>query len=245
MHPIIGVTTSQGRNAHQQDLVQVTQAYVRALVEAGGVPVLIPSLISPSDWKGLFGTLNGLLFTGGGDISVDRFGGTPHPRIGEADAGRDDMELSLLHAAVSGEKPFLGICRGCQLVNVGLGGTLFTHLPDQLSGSLDHDYPGDLRTTLVHPVQIEEGTRVSAIIGEPIIRVNSHHHQGIKDLAQGLRVAGRAPDGLVEAVELPDHPFGVAVQWHPEWLTGQAHARNLFGQFVEAAGSSPSRTGRA
>jgi gamma-glutamyl-gamma-aminobutyrate hydrolase PuuD len=92
-----------------------------------------------------------------------------------------------------------------------------------------------MRTALVHEVRIEEGTRAAEVLGEPILKVNSHHHQGLKDIAPGLRVAGHAPDGLVEAVELPDHPFGMAVQWHPEWLMDQQPTRNLFRKFVEAA----------
>ena len=132
-------------------------------------------------------------------------------------------------------KPFLGICRGCQLMNVALGGTLYTHIPAQLPGALDHSYPGKLRTVLVHPVKIEEGTHMAEVFGEPLIHVNSLHHQGLKDIAPSVRVTGVAPDGLVEAIELPDHPFGLAVQWHPEWLTDQAGTRNLFRKFVEAA----------
>jgi putative glutamine amidotransferase len=245
MAPIIGITTSQGSNSHHQDIILVTRAYVSAILEAGGVPVLIPSLLSHGDWTSLFTRLDGILFSGGGDISVDRFGGTPHARIDGMDAARDVLELGLLRAAVSGEKPFLGICRGCQLVNVALGGTLFTHIPDQLPGALDHDHPGDQRKILVHAVKVEEGTKVSEVLGETVVKVNSHHHQGLKDIGSGLRVAGRSPDGLVEAVELPGHPFGLAVQWHPEWLTDQSHARNLFLRFVDAARVSEARAENA
>ena len=131
---------------------------------------------------------------------------------------------------------FESICRGCQVVNVALGGTLYTHIPDQLPNALDHDYPGNKRTILVHEVKIEEGTHIAEIYGVPIVRVNSLHHQGLKDIAPSLRVAGHAPDGLVEAIELPDHRFGLAVQWHPEWLTDQEPTRKLFRKFVEAAG---------
>jgi gamma-glutamyl-gamma-aminobutyrate hydrolase PuuD len=92
-----------------------------------------------------------------------------------------------------------------------------------------------MRTVLVHEVKIEEGTRIAEVLGDPIVRVNSHHHQGLNEIASRLRVAGRSPDGLVEAVELPDHPFGLAVQWHPEWLTDQQAARNLFSSFVQAS----------
>jgi putative glutamine amidotransferase len=236
MQPIIGITTNQSSNAYGQATILLTQAYVKAIMQAGGVPVLIPSLIANDGWDALYRRLDGILLTGGGDISLDHFKGDPHPRIDDVDPERDTVELNLLHASVADGKPFLGICRGCQLVNVGLGGTLYTHIPDQLPNALDHSYPGNMRTVLVHEVKIDEGTRIANVLGEPIVKVNSHHHQGLEDIAPSLRVAGRAPDGLVEAIELQNHPFGLAVQWHPEWLTDQQSTRNLFRKFVEAAG---------
>jgi len=196
---------------------------------------MIPSSVASDGWDVLYSRLDGILFTGGGDISLEHFKGDPHPRIDDVDPERDTVELNLLRAAASDGKPFLGICRGCQLVNVALGGTLYTHLPDQLPDALDHAYPSNMRTVLVHEVKIDEGTHIADVLGEPIVRVNSHHHQGLKDIAASLRIAGQAPDGLVEAVELPNHPFGLAVQWHPEWLTDQQSARNLFRRFVEVA----------
>ena len=236
MQPIIGITTNQGKNINDHPTSYLLHSYVNAIMQAGGVPVLIPSLIANDDgWSALYSRLDGILFSGGGDIALDRFAGDPHPRIDEVDPNRDAVELNMLHAAVSDGKPFLGICRGCQLVNVGLGGTLYTHLPDQFPGALDHSYPGNMRTVLVHEVKIEEGTHIADILGEPIVKVNSHHHQGLKDIASSLHVAGHSPDGLVEAIELPDHPFGIGVQWHPEWLTDQQPTRNLFRKFVEAA----------
>jgi len=119
-------------------------------------------------------------------------------------------------------------------MNVALGGTLYTHIHDQLPGALDHDYPGDLRRVLVHPVNLDESSRSTQIFGETLLQVNSLHHQGLKDLASGLRAAGHSPDGLVEVVELPGHPYAVAVQWHPEWLTDQLPTRRLFKSFVDA-----------
>ena len=237
MKPLVGITTNQSTNVHGQPTIMLMQSYVNAVIQAGGVPVLIPSLISENGWDTAYSRLDGILFSGGGDISLDFFTGDSHPRIADVDLQRDTVELKMVQAAASDGKPFLGICRGCQVVNVALGGTLYTHIPDQLPNALDHDYPGNRRTILVHQVKIEEGTRVAEIYGEPIIRVNSLHHQGLKDIASALRVAGHAPDGLVEAIELPDHPFGLAVQWHPEWLTDQESTRNLFSKFVESAGN--------
>ena len=236
MKPLIGITTNQSSNVYGQPTIMLMQSYVNAVIQAGGVPVLIPSLIAEDGWDAAYSRLDGILFSGGGDISLDFFGGDPHPRIDDVDLERDSIEIKLLQAAVSDGKPFLGICRGCQALNIALGGTLYTHLPDQLPNALDHDYPGNKRAVLVHAVKIEGGTRIAEIYGEPIIKVNSLHHQGLREIAPSLRIAGHAPDGLVEAVELPDHPFGLAVQWHPEWLTDQVTTRNLFRRFVEVAG---------
>jgi putative glutamine amidotransferase len=238
MKPLIGITTNQSSNAFGQPTVMLMQSYINAILQAGGVPVLIPSLIAEDGWDVLYARLDGILFSGGGDIALERFAGDPHPRIDDVDPARDAVELKMIRVAASDGKPFLGICRGCQVMNVALGGTLYTHLPDQLPNALDHSYPGNMRTVLVHEVKTEEGTYIAEILGEPIVKVNSLHHQGIKDLAPSLRVAGHAPDGLIEAIELPDHPFGLAVQWHPEWLTDQQSTRNLFRKFVEAAEKS-------
>ncbi|MEO8356121.1 MAG: gamma-glutamyl-gamma-aminobutyrate hydrolase family protein [Chloroflexota bacterium] len=236
MKPLIGITTNQSTNSYGQPTIMLMQSYVNAVMQAGGVPVLIPSLVADDGWDVVYSRLDGILLSGGGDISLNYFTGDAHPRIDDVDLARDSVELKFIQAAASDGKPFLGICRGCQAVNVALGGSLYTHIPDQFPNALDHDYPGNKRTVLVHEVKIEEGTRIAGIYSEPIIKVNSLHHQGLKDIAPSLRVTGHSPDGLVEAIELPDHPFGLAVQWHPEWLTDQESTRNLFRKFVEAAG---------
>jgi putative glutamine amidotransferase len=236
MPPIIGITTNQSTNAKGQPTVMLMQSYINAVIQAGGVPVLIPSLVAEDGWDAVYSRLDGILFSGGGDIALEFSPGEPHPRIDGVDLARDSIELKMVQAAVSDGKPFLGICRGCQVMNVALGGTLYTHIPDQLPGALDHDYPGNMRRVLAHKVKLEEGTHIAEIHGEQILQVNSLHHQGLKDIPPSLRVAGHAPDGLVEAIELSDHLFGMAVQWHPEWLTDQESTRNLFRKFVEAAG---------
>lgn len=235
MKPLIGITTNQSKNANGQPTIMLMRSYVNAVIQAGGVPVLIPSLIAEDGWEAVYSRLDGILFSGGGDIGLEFSPGEPHPRIDDIDLERDSIELKMVQAAASDGKPFLGICRGCQVVNVALGGNLYTHIPDQLPSALDHAYPGNMRRVLVHEIKIDEGTQTAAIFGEPIIKVNSLHHQGLKDIAPSIRVAGHAPDGLVEAIELPDHPFGLAVQWHPEWLTDQEATRNLFHKFVQAS----------
>jgi putative glutamine amidotransferase len=235
--PIIGITTSQGTNEEDLPVASLMRAYIDAIVEAGGIPILIPSNLSKEALLTLCDRVGGVLFSGGGDISIERFGGEFHPSISGVDPERDSLELSMLGNLIERGKPFLGICRGCQVINVRLGGTLYTHISDQMPNSLKHDYyPGYPRTYLAHTVRVDSGTQLVQILGDKELSVNSFHHQGVKDIPEGLKQVAHTSDGLVEALELKDHPFGLAVQWHPEWLTNQETSRRLFRAFVEAAG---------
>jgi putative glutamine amidotransferase len=238
--PMIGITTRTASVSPSSLFsVMVQKSYTDAIIAAGGLPVLIPSDIYENAWNVLVNRLDGILFTGGGDIAIEYFAGEPHSAVYGIDSMRDAIEIGIAKKAAEFGMPFLGICRGLQIVNVALGGSLFTHIPDQLQNAVEHDYPGEdgipARTALAHSVIMESNSSLSKIMGETRLLVNSLHHQGIKDVAPGLIAAGHAPDGLVEAVELPQHPFGFAVQWHPEWLTDQAPTRNLFEAFVVAA----------
>lgn len=232
----IGITTYNGTNPAGNPIVAVQTRYIDAILQAGGVPVLIPSQLDDAAREAAYKRLDGLLLTGGGDIRVDLYQGLPHPRVDGVDDLRDAIELPLVRTAAADGKPFLGICRGCQVMNVALGGTLYSHIPDQHAGALKHDYfNGEPRNYLAHSVRVEEGTLAADVLGTPLLQVNSLHHQGVKDLAPGLRASAFAPDGLIEAVELPGHPFGLAVQWHPEWLLDQEPMRHLFRSLVDAA----------
>jgi len=235
-YPIIGVTTYQEKNDNGLPIVALLRAYVDALVQAGGVPVLIPCNLTDRTYKTLCGRLDGVLFTGGGDIALDQFRCEPHPSVSGVDEERDAIEFALLDILVHNEIPFLGICRGFQLINVGLGGTLYSHIEDQMPGALKHyNYPEFPRSYLAHKVKVKGGTSLANILGETDLSVNSLHHQGVKNIPAVLEPAAFAPDGLVEAVELPTHPFGIAVQWHPESLTDQPASLRLFRAFVEAS----------
>jgi putative glutamine amidotransferase len=153
------------------------------------------------------------------------------------DADRDETEIEIARSIARSSTPFLGICRGAQVVNIALGGTIYEHIPDQLPEALEHATPdGKPRGYLAHPVRIEAGSTLEGILGASSAQVNSLHHQSIRQVASGLRLTATAPDGVIEAVELPGHPFGVAVQWHPEWLQEHAAMRALFEAFVQAAG---------
>ena len=238
--PIIGITTRTAPVPPSLlPSVMVQKSYTDAILNAGGLPVLIPSDIKEDGWQALIERLDGILFTGGGDIAVEYFNGDQHQAVYGIEPARDAIELGLTRAVVADARPFLGICRGLQVINVALGGTLYTHIPDQVEKALVHDYPGDdgipARTALMHPVNIDSDSQISRIMGATTLQVNSLHHQGVKNVAPVLRAVAYASDGLVEAVELPGHPFGIAVQWHPEWLTDQETIRRLFKAFVDAA----------
>src|SRR5690349_19238091 len=192
--PLIGITTRNTKDSDGHPALIILHSYVNAVMGAGGLPVPIPAILPDDDLRELYSRLDGILFSGGGDISLDYFPGSDHPRIDGIDEARDTTEINLMRSAVEDGKPLLGICRGAQVMNVALGGTLYTHIPDQLAGALDHDYPGNLRKTLVHPVNVDEESHAAEIFGETLLHVNSLHHQGLKDIATGLRVAGKSPD---------------------------------------------------
>jgi putative glutamine amidotransferase len=230
---MIGITTFNGRNNFGRMISGVQHTYIRAVAQGGGIPILIPAILDEGDREELYSRLQGVLFSGGGDVHIKYFAGDDHPKIHDVDDDRDATEFSLLKKSVEDGKPFLAICRGVQVMNVALGGTLYTHIPDQFDTTIEHSQ--EEFTTIAHPVNIDEDSRLAEIFGETLLHVNSLHHQGLKDVASGLRVVGHAPDGLIEAVELPSHPYAIGVQWHPEWLTDQPVMRRLFQSFVDAA----------
>jgi len=239
--PIIGITTTSDLNRQKFQATILLKAYSDAILLAGGIPLLLPSELPDDGIPQLLHTCQGFLFTGGGDMAVDLYGGQSHAKVRQVDTQRDHFELTLLRAVLTNEIPFLGICRGLQVLNVLQGGTLYAHIADQRADAIKHDYyPKQPRTLLAHEVLVEKGSRLRQISMVWHLQVNSLHHQGIKDLASSLKASALAPDGLVEAVELPGHPFGIAVQWHPEWLTGDAHHLRLFQRFTSACSGSTS-----
>jgi putative glutamine amidotransferase len=234
--PIIGVTTYRQTHEQGYKLFSLAEAYVQALVEAGGIPLLIPLGLYEDQINRLPSQLDGILFSGGGDISPDAFVSENHPEINYIDTDRDRVEFQLVLDAIHARLPIFGICRGLQVINVALGGTLYTHIPDQLEGALNHPHIiGNPRNHLAHKVEIIPNSLLGDILDQSILMVNSLHHQGVDSLAPGLTPTAYAPDGLIEGIELDDYPFGLAVQWHPEWLTRHKPMRALFRSFVEAA----------
>jgi len=233
--PLIGITTYRTRNRYQYPQICLSEAYISSLAQAGALPVLVPLGLSESALDELVALLDGVLFSGGGDVEPERYGSQPHPLVDNVDLDRDRVELHLLQKVLAARQPFLGICRGLQLINIGLGGTLYEDILDQKPGSLHHSTPDELpRNHLSHTVRVESNSQLSKILAHPEVQVNSLHHQGVRRLAGDLLPTAYAPDGIIEAFELPGVRYGLAVQWHPEWLQEHLSMQALFRSFVEA-----------
>ena len=236
--PLIGLTTYRKTLQNAVQLMSIPPAYVEAVSAAGGVPVLIPLGLDEDALGVLMARLDGLLLTGGGDLAGEYYQSEYPNLIFDVDPDRDRVELFLAHAAVEGDKPLLAICRGHQLLNVALGGSLYEDVLHLMPSAIKHDYWGEYpRNFLSHEVTVCAGSLLAGRLGERrTLRVNSLHHQGIRDLGRGLVAAAHAPDGLVESVEIPGHRYALGVQWHPENLIHDDPTMlSLFQGLVEAA----------
>ena len=216
--------------------VWLNAAYVRAIEGAGLVPLVVPPLTHPAQATAILERVDGLVLTGGEDIDPTHYGADAHPKAGEAHAARDATELALAHEARDRRLPTLAICRGIQLINVALGGTLVQDLPSERPGGLDHA-PGAHRAARSHDLSVERGSRLAEALGATELSVNSSHHQAVDRVGHPLVVTARSSDGVIEGLETPREAdwWMIGVQWHPEELTGDAAEwdRGLFRAFAE------------
>lgn len=243
--PVIGITTQtlhsiDGIPAALPESWVMNQRYFLAATIVGGVPWMIPLLDDDEETlREIYLRLDGLLIPGGVDMDPSTFGEARHPKLGSVDPARDRVELQLTRWAIEDKKPILGLCRGIQVINVSLGGTLYQDIAEQVPTAIKHDYfptAGFERDHLAHEVELTPGTRIHEVLERGRIQVNSMHHQGIKDLAPTLVASAVAPDGLVEGVERASDHFMVGVQWHPEvFEMTDPHTRHLFHEFVSHA----------
>ncbi len=238
--PRIAITA--GSNPGSVNHVWLRFDYLHAIAKAHGLPTIIASgFTNPlEEAEQLAGEIlescDGLLLSGGTDVDPKIFGEVPHTALGRVDGPRDPFEITLAREAVRRDMPVLGICRGLQVLNVALGGTLIQDIPSDVEGAVAHE-TGDNRVEIAHDVTIERDSRLNQLLATTRVGVNSFHHQAAKELGDGLTVTARSPDdGIVEGLEMSGRKFVVAVQWHPEnfWKTSGAFD-GLFGGFVEAA----------
>jgi len=234
--PLIGITTSRSATRQGVPTFAAAQAYVEAISQAGGAPVLLPLGLDEPSLLTLISRLDGILFSGGGDLQPEIYGSPSHPAVADIDADRDRLELWLVDQVFKRQLPFLGICRGFQVLNVGRGGTLYEDILDQHPAAQKHDFfPARPRSYRAHTVHLQAGSRLAELLKADVIAVNSMHHQGVRQLAPSAQPSAYAEDGILEGLEFPGHPFGMAVQWHPEWLREDPAMRGLFSAFIQAA----------
>lgn len=229
--PIIGIGTDVQSPSGERERAFVYLTYVEALRRAGAIPVLIPP--QPENAAELVNELDGVLLAGGFDCDPSLYGEDPHPTVEPMDTRRQMNDVTLAKAARDHGIPVLGICLGVQVMNVAAGGSLVQDIASQVETEIEHASEPEDRAR--HEVIVEGGTTLSNILGERELTVNSSHHQAIGRIGEGLRVTAHAPDGVIEGLEDPRHPFYLGVQWHPEDMGGENSASSLFGAFVDAA----------
>lgn len=239
--PLIAVTTTLvpgGR--HNLPRVSLNAQYVAAVERPGGAAVLVTPAHDPASVRRLVEVAHGLVLTGGEDVNPARFGEAPHPTVTDVSDARDEAELAALEAALARGMPVLAICRGVQLLNVALGGTLWQDLPSQLGGDVLHEQTAGVAERW-HRARVEPGSHLAEVFGAEELFINSFHHQAVKALAPDLVATAWAEDGVIEGVEHRTRPWVCGVQWHPE--RGEADLpemdgdpdRRLFAAFVQAA----------
>lgn len=228
-NPLIALTT-YGRGADNR--YTLPAEYLDAVRRAGGVPVLI----APGEphWEAILDVVDALILSGGGDIDPSRYDGKRHETSYAIDQERDELELELGRRVIVSGMPTLGICRGAQILNVIQGGKLIEHIPDEFGEKVLHRAPP--REPVMHSVKLKPGSRLAKILGRDEFDAASWHHQALRGAAAGFEAVAHAPDGTIEAIEMPSHPWLIAVQWHPELsAASDPLQQKLFDAIVEVA----------
>ena len=242
MRPLIGISCSMGQAIYSftqdnppQLQHRMNDSYVKAVTRAGGIPVILPNNLDISCVEEIAAGFDGFLLSGGDDIDPILFGERATAKLGTVIPRRDNFEIALTRYVLKNTgKPLLGICRGIQLMNVAMGGSLHIDLPSD--GKLCHSLGMYPRNVCSHAIKVEAGTKLEKIVGSDKGYVNSFHHQAVKKLADGFVVSAYSEDdAVIEAMELPGERFVMGVQWHPEELTESDDAQELFRSFIRAA----------
>lgn len=244
--PLIGVS---GSIEHDESKQMILRDYMTALLAAGGIPLLLSLDMEQEHLEALLPRLDGVMLAGGYDVAPGLYHTLPQAGLGQVDPLRDGFELRLTRACHSRGMPLLGVCRGIQIMNVALGGTLYQDLPSQYSQETQRELilhsqrePGKYPS---HLVRLGRKSRLFEILGEESLSVNSFHHQAVREPAPGFQVCAQAPDGVIEAVEDEAHPFFVGVQWHPERLyRSDPPSLALFTALIQAAAAYAKEAGK-
>jgi gamma-glutamyl-gamma-aminobutyrate hydrolase PuuD len=223
--PLIGIGCNLLREEDGDTYYNLDRAYVKSVLQAGGTPILMPFFRTAAEARAFLGRLDGVVFTGGRDISPARWRERRHPKTKTLHPERESSDFLALRGALARDMPLLAVCCGCQELNVALGGSLHQHI-DDLPGVRKHTEGAR------HPVELASGSRLREIVGAPRPTVNSYHHQACRDLGRGLSLVASSPDGLVEGIESARHRFAVGVQWHPEAMPGDPRQQALFRALV-------------
>lgn len=235
MKPLIGITVFYETRELNKKYIALNNAYVEAIEMAGGIPVLIP-FVEEGLAKEYVERCDGILFSGGEDVSPMFYDEDPRKELGVIDTRRDFWEKALLQEAVEKNKPILGICRGCQVINVFLGGSLYQDIDSQVKDVLGHHPKGVLGDEKYHRVNIEKSSELYKMFNRDIIEINSFHHQSVKDLGENLKVIATSNDGIIEAFQSEDmnKHYILGIQWHPEAMVKRYDEfLKIFGYFVE------------
>lgn len=244
--PIIGVTPDFNAGNRKdmggkEPTYFLRARYMKAIEDAGGIPVVLPLLSNKDAWRQVVAHVHGLLITGSGsDLAPELYGERQRHKFARMSRERATMELGIAKAAYRADVPTLGICGGMQSINVALGGTLYQDIPAQLKTSIDH-LPAYSATKITHAIQIAPGSLLRRIAGKARMDVNSSHHQSVKKVASNLAQTAVAPDGVIEAIEAPDRAFILGVQWHPEFLYDRDPIQRRLFQALVKAGKNFSR----
>lgn len=234
--PLIIVAGHLETHSTSSPILGEKEAYIQAVIRAGGLPFIVAPGFPSGDLDQLIALGDGFLLCGGGDVEPSRYGGKSYARLRGVDLPRDEFEIELIHKLLLADKPMMAVCRGIQVLNVALGGTLICDIGTQLPKASKHDYyPNYPRDLVAHQVSIQPHTLLSQMLEVKQIGTNSLHHQALDQLGEGLLVNARADDNIIEGVEMPSKRFVLGLQWHPECMPDSLQMQRLFTAFIQAS----------
>lgn len=235
MLPKIGITCFDQKNPNNHaPYTALSNNYITAVTRTGGLPYLLPVVTQEALLDSYVNEMDGFIFSGGIDISPCFYGENPHPLLGETSIRYDRCQIPLMQKVIAARKPLLAICRGNQVLNVACGGSLYQDVSLHSDNVMKHSQSAQ-RGDACHVVHLEPGNTFFDLFGK-VVWTNSYHHQSVKELGHGLRVCGRTEDGIIEAIELENYPYGLGIQWHPEvMLESENSMLVLFENLIKAA----------